>query len=96
MEDQIFRILVPLKGRCLCYVHGRIQSHSGSKRQTDYPCKVQRTAWDEFVVTKGLDGCLFVYTKEEWHNIEEKFRGISMTSKDARKFSRFFFAGAGH
>ena len=31
---------------------------------------------------------------EEWHNIEEKFRNISMTSKDARKFSRFFFAGA--
>ena len=49
---------------------------------------------DEFVVTKGLDGCLFVYTSEEWHNIEEKFRNISMTSKDARKFSRFFFAGA--
>ena len=35
-----------------------------------------------------------MYTKEEWHNIEEKFLGISMTSKDARKFSRFFFAGA--
>lgn len=37
---------------------------------------------------------LIVYTLEEWHNIEEKFRNISMTSKDARKFSRFFFAGA--
>ena len=35
-----------------------------------------------------------MYTLEEWHNIEEKFRNISMTSKDARKFSRFFFAGA--
>ena len=35
-----------------------------------------------------------MYTQDEWHNIEEKFRGISMTSKDARKFSRFFFAGA--
>ena len=46
------------------------------------------------MVTKGLDGCLFVYPAEEWHNIEEKFRNISMTSKDARKFSRFFFAGA--
>ena len=45
MEDQIFRILVPLKGRCLCYVHGRIQSHSGSKRQTDYPCKVQLASY---------------------------------------------------
>ncbi len=58
------------------------------------PAKFREQLGDEFVVTKGLDGCLFVYTKEEWHNIEEKFRGISMTSKDARKFSRFFFAGA--
>ena len=56
------------------------------------PAKFREQLGDEFVVTKGLDGCLFVYTKEEWHNIEEKFRGISMTSKDARKFFRFFFA----
>ena len=48
------------------------------------PAKFREQLGDEFVVTKGLDGCLFVYTKEEWHNIEEKFRGISMTSKDAR------------
>ena len=58
------------------------------------PSRFREELGQEFVMTKGLDGCLFVYTKEEWHNIEEKFRGISMTSKDARKFSRFFFAGA--
>lgn len=45
-------------------------------------------------MTKGLDGCLFVYPNEEWHNIEEKFRNVPLTTKDARKFSRFFFAGA--
>lgn len=58
------------------------------------PSKFREQLGNEFVVTKGLDGCLFVYTNEEWHNIEEKFRNIPMTSKDARKFSRFFFAGA--
>ena len=52
------------------------------------PAKFREQLGDEFVVTKGLDGCLFVYTKEEWHNIEEKFRGISMTSKDASKQGR--------
>ena len=57
------------------------------------PAKFRDQLGEEFVVTKGLDGCLFVYTQDEWHNIEEKFRNISMTSKDARKFSRFFFAG---
>ena len=45
-------------------------------------------------MTKGLDGCLFVYSADEWHDVEEKFRSIPGTSKDARKFARFFFAGA--
>ena len=58
------------------------------------PSKFREQLGDEFVVTKGLDGCLFVYPNEEWSNIEEKFRNIPLTTKDARKFSRFFFAGA--
>ena len=58
------------------------------------PSKFREQLGDEFVVTKGLDGCLFVYSNEEWQRIEEKFREIPLTTKDARKFSRFFFAGA--
>ena len=58
------------------------------------PSKFRELLGNEFVVTKGLDGCLFVYPNEEWHNIEEKFRTVPLTTKDARKFSRFFFAGA--
>ena len=48
----------------------------------------------EFVVTKGLDGCLFVYSLEEWSRIESKMQETPMTSKESRKFMRFFFAGA--
>ena len=58
------------------------------------PSKFREQLGDEFVVTKGLDGCLFVYSKSEWENIEEKFRNVPLTTKDARKFARFFFAGA--
>lgn len=58
------------------------------------PSKFREQLGDEFVVTKGLDGCLFVYPNEEWKNIEDKFRNVPLTTKDARKFSRFFFAGA--
>lgn len=58
------------------------------------PSKFREVLGGDFVVTKGLDGCLFVYPNEEWANIEEKFRNIPLTTKDARKFSRFFFAGA--
>lgn len=58
------------------------------------PSKFREQLGGEFVVTKGLDGCLFVYPMTEWHTIEEKFREIPLTSKDARKFLRFFFGGA--
>ena len=58
------------------------------------PSKFRESLGDSFVVTKGLDGCLFVYSNEEWHRIEESLREKPLTSKDARKFLRFFFAGA--
>ena len=58
------------------------------------PSKFRELLGDEFVVTKGLDGCLFVYSSEEWKSIEEKFSQVSQFSKEARKFARFFFAGA--
>ena len=58
------------------------------------PSKFREQLGDEFVVTKGLDGCLFVYSNEEWQRIEKSFKEKPLTSKDARKFMRFFFAGA--
>ena len=58
------------------------------------PSKFREQLGNEFVVTKGLDGCLFVYSQEEWKRIEESLREKPLTSKDARKFMRFFFAGA--
>lgn len=58
------------------------------------PSKFRELLGDEFVVTKGLDGCLFVYPADEWKIIEDKFREVSQFSKEARKFARFFFAGA--
>ena len=58
------------------------------------PSKFREQLGNEFVITKGLDGCLFVYSNEEWQNIEKSFRDKPLTSKDARKFMRFFFAGA--
>ena len=58
------------------------------------PARFREALGEEFVVTKGLDGCLFVYSSEEWKVIEEKFREVSQFSREARKFARFFFAGA--
>ncbi len=58
------------------------------------PSKFREVLGDEFVVTKGLDGCLFVYDNNEWTAFEEKLKALPITNKDARKFVRFFLAGA--
>ncbi len=58
------------------------------------PSKFRETLGDEFVVTKGLDGCLFVYDSNEWQSFEEKLKSLPLTNKDARQFARFFLAGA--
>ena len=58
------------------------------------PSKFRETLGDEFVVTKGLDGCLFVYDNKEWSAFEEKLKSLPLTNKDARQFVRFFLAGA--
>lgn len=58
------------------------------------PSKFREQLGDEFVVTKGLDGCLFVYDNTEWKKFEEKLQTLPLTNQNARKFSRFFLAGA--
>ena len=58
------------------------------------PSKFREALGDTFVVTKGLDGCLFVYDNEEWQAFEEKVRSLPITNKEARQFARFFLAGA--
>ena len=58
------------------------------------PSKFRESLGDIFVVTKGLDGCLFVYDNEEWNVFEEKLKSLPLTNKDARTFVRFFLAGA--
>lgn len=58
------------------------------------PSKFREQLGDEFVVTKGLDGCLFVYENNEWKSLEEKLHTLPLTNANARKFTRFFLAGA--
>lgn len=58
------------------------------------PSKFRDSLGYEFVMTKGLDNCLFVYPKEEWKILEEKLKSLPLTNKDARAFIRFFFSGA--
>ena len=63
------------------------------KGRITIPSKLRDELGEEFIVTKGLDGCLFVYPKEEWNNIAKKYKELPNT-KDARNYLRFFLSGA--
>jgi len=58
------------------------------------PAKFRDGLGDTFVVTRGLDKCLFAYPLDEWKVIETKLKQLPLTKKDARAFTRFFFSGA--
>jgi len=58
------------------------------------PSKFRDNLGEMFIITRGLDQCLFGYPLSEWALIEEKLKGLPLTKKDARAFTRFFFSGA--
>ena len=58
------------------------------------PSKFRESLGETFVVTKGLDGCLFVYANEDWEAFEQKLTSLPLINKEARQFARFFLAGA--
>jgi len=45
-------------------------------------------------LTRGLDGCLFLFPEEEWRSVEARFKQIPFTKAEGRKFNRIFFSGA--
>ena len=58
------------------------------------PVKIREDLGEKFIITKGLDGCLFRFSKNEWNNFEEKLKTLPLTNKNARDFVRFFLSGA--
>ena len=64
-----------------------------SKGRLTLPSKLRYDLGEDFVLTRGLDDCLFIYPKEEWNGIIEKYRELPNT-KEARNFMRFFLSGA--
>lgn len=73
---------------------GEFQHSVDTKGRLIIPAKFREQLGDHFVITRGLDQCLFGYTMEEWEKIEEKLKDLPVTKKDARAFTRFFFSGA--
>jgi len=65
-----------------------------NKNRIIIPSKFREGLGEKFVLTKGLDGCLYAYPMPEWIILEEKLKKLPLTNKDARAFARFFFSGA--
>ena len=73
---------------------GEYQHSLDSKNRIIVPAKLREGLGNKFVITKGLDGCLYAYPLEEWKILEDKLKTLPLTNKDARTFVRFFFSGA--
>ena len=73
---------------------GEYEHSLDTKGRIIMPVKFRDDIGYKFIVTKGLDGCLFAFSKEEWTKFEEKLSTLPISNKDARSFTRFFFAGA--
>ena len=63
------------------------------KGRLTIPAKLREELGHDFIITRGLDKCLFVYPKTEWDNVIAKYKELPNT-KDARNFMRFFLSGA--
>ena len=73
---------------------GEFQHNIDAKGRLIVPSKLREELGEKFVLTRGLDGCLFGYPMSEWENLEAKLNEMPLAKKDARTFVRFFYSAA--
>ncbi|MGI6031042.1 MAG: division/cell wall cluster transcriptional repressor MraZ [Eubacteriales bacterium] len=71
---------------------GEYSHNVDSKGRMIMPSRFREILGETFIVTKGLDNCLYVYSMEEWKGLEDRIRTLPLSK--ARDLQRFFFAGA--
>ena len=73
---------------------GEYHHNIDDKNRLIIPSKFREELGNEFVITRGLDGCLFVYSMDEWNKVMNKLKTLPITKKDARTFMRFMLSAA--
>ena len=73
---------------------GEYHHNIDEKGRLILPSKFRYDLGETFVITRGIDSCLFVYPKETWNNLTNKLNELSITKKDVRSFQRFFLSAA--
>lgn len=71
---------------------GEYQHNLDEKGRVNFPAKLREGLGARFIITKGLDDCLFVYSEREWEVLEDKIRALPVSK--SRGLQRFLFAGA--
>ena len=64
------------------------------KNRIMIPSKLREELGAAFMITRGLDNCIYAYPMAEWQRFEERLAALPDTRSDARKFKRFFLSGA--
>lgn len=65
-----------------------------TKKRLSLPIKFRKELGKKLVITRGLEGCLFVYSHKEWQTISKRIAELGMGQAGSRGFSRFMLAGA--
>ena len=73
---------------------GEYSHNLDTKGRLAIPAKFRRELQKGAVVTRGLDNCLFLYTKDEWQKLVEKLSALPVSQSDSRAFARLMLAGA--
>ena len=58
------------------------------------PVRIREGLGPKFILTKGLDGCLFIFSPESWEAFSQKLKGLSTSSRDARRLVRYFIGSS--
>ncbi len=64
------------------------------KKRLIIPSRFREELGNEFIITRGIENCLYVYSKASWNEITNKLNTLPFTKKNARSFNRFFLSGA--
>lgn len=73
---------------------GEFQHSLDDKGRLIVPAKFREGLGEKFIITRGLDDCLFVYPLSQWNILEEKIKELPTSHRDTRAFVRMFFSGA--
>lgn len=73
---------------------GEFHHNLDAKGRLIIPAKFREQLGDDFVLTRGMDGCLFGYPQSEWAKLQEKLQTLPLTQKNARTFVRLLYSAA--